>query len=247
VVLSASDPESSPRVYLIGSGPGGLDQLTYGAAKALEHCDVVVHDDLGASSEDILGLAGDGVEKISVGKRGGSSKSWTQTDICDLMVRLAQDGKVVARLKGGCPSVFSRVNEEIKALKRHDISFKMVPGISSANSAPLSVGIPLTDRELGRHYSVTSAHDPTSIDFSAFAGIDTCVFLMVGKSLATVVEALMGDANKPSNMPCAIIQNGMQSNERSWFGTLNDIVEKTSGESLSPCILVVGNVVTATD
>jgi len=232
-------------VFLIGAGPGGVEQMTMGAARALASCDAVVHDDLGASSSDVLELATkEGVEVIAVGKRGGASASWRQSDICDLICELARRGKKVARLKGGCPSVFARVSDEISALRAAGVSYKMIPGISSALSAPLSVGVPLTDRDLGRHFSVTSAHDPDAIDFSAFVGIDTCVFLMVGKSLSVVVERLVRDARKPSTMTCCVIRNGMQADERSWFGTLDDIVERTSGESLSPCVLVVGDVVT---
>ena len=219
--------------------------MTMGAARALASCDAVVHDDLGASSSDVLELATrEGVEVIAVGKRGGASASWRQSDICDLICELARRGKKVARLKGGCPSVFARVSDEISALRAAGVSYKMIPGISSALSAPLSVGVPLTDRDLGRHFSVTSAHDPDAIDFSAFVGIDTCVFLMVGKSLSVVVERLVRDARKPSTITCCVIRNGMQADERSWFGTLDDIVERTSGESLSPCVLVVGDVVT---
>ena len=232
-------------VFLIGAGPGGVEQMTMGAARALAICDAVVHDDLGASSSDVLELATrEGVEVIAVGKRGGASASWRQSDICDLICELARRGKKVARLKGGCPSVFARVSDEISALRAAGVSYKMIPGISSALSAPLSVGVPLTDRDLGRNFSVTSAHDPDAIDFSAFVGIDTCVFLMVGKSLSVVVERLVRDARKPSTMTCCVIRNGMQADERSWFGTLDDIVERTSGESLSPCVLVVGDVVT---
>jgi uroporphyrin-III C-methyltransferase len=232
-------------VCLVGAGPGGVDALTMGAARALANADVVVYDDLGGSSEDVLALATKAnAEFVSVGKRGGSAKSWTQSDICELLVELARSGKRVARLKGGCPSVFARVSDEIAALRKHGVHTTMIPGISSALSAPLSVGIPLTDRELGRHFSVTSAHDPNSIDFAAFAGIDTCVFLMVGRTLPIVVESLTREGNKSPTTPCCVIRNGMQPDERSWFGSLRDIVEKTSGESLSPCILVVGNVVT---
>lgn len=240
--LSSSD---SPSVYLIGAGPGGADSLTLGAARALAACDVVVHDDLGGSSSSVLALATKpGVEFVSVGKRGGSASSWTQRDICALLVELVAGGRVVARLKGGCPSTFARVSEEIAALRAAKISYVMIPGVSSALSAPLSVGIPLTDRELGRHYSVTSAHDPKSMDFAAFSGIDTCVFLMVGKTLPVVVDALVRDAAKSPETPCCVIRNGMQPDERSWFGLLSDICEKTAGESLSPCVLVVGAVVT---
>ena len=109
-------------VCLVGAGPGGVDALTMGAARALANADVVVYDDLGGSSEDVLALATKAnAEFVSVGKRGGSAKSWTQSDICELLVELARSGKRVARLKGGCPSVFARVSDEIAALRKHGV------------------------------------------------------------------------------------------------------------------------------
>ena len=242
----ASSRGDGASVVLIGAGPGGADALTLAAARALEACDVVMYDDLGGSAEDVLSLSKPGTIRIAVGKRGGDSKSWTQKEISETLVReaTASPGRVVARLKGGCPSVFARVSDEIAALRAANVKYKIIPGISSALAAPLSVGIPLTDRELGRHFSVTSAHDPDAIDFAAFVGIDTCVYLMVGKSLPRVIDALVREGGKDTETPCAIIRNGMQPDERAWFGSLGDIVYKTSGESLSPCILVVGNVVT---
>ena len=71
---------------------------------------------------------------------------------------------------------------------------------------------------------------------------------MVGKSLRVVVERLVRDARKPSTMACCVIRNGMQADERSWFGTLDDIVdviqEENKEDMLSPCVLVVDDVVT---
>jgi len=236
----------STSVTIVGAGMGGVETLTIGAARALATCDVVMYDDLGASASDVIALVKSDAERIYVGKRGGDARSWTQEEISRTLVREAtkSGGRAVVRLKGGCPSVFARVSDEIAALRAANVTYRIIPGISSALAAPLSVGIPLTDRELGRHFAVTSAHDPKGIDFAAFAGIDTCVYLMVGKTLSLVVEALVRDAGKDAKTPCAVVRNGLQPDERSWFGTLSDIVIKTSGESLSPCILVVGDVVT---
>jgi len=94
----------------------------------------------------------------------------------------------------------------------------------------------------GPCFSVTSAHDPAALNFGAFAGIDTCVFLMVGKSLPTVVEELVTTAGKSSETPVAVIRWGCTPKEEVYRGSLGSIVEVTRGRELSPCILVVGAV-----
>ena len=113
-------------VHLIGAGPGGLDNLTVRALRLLRNCDAVVYDDLGAA--DMIDEVPADAERIYVGKRGGKEGSWKQSDIDQLLVRLCTEGRNVARLKGGCPSVFSRAHSEIAALTDAGCEFDMVPG-----------------------------------------------------------------------------------------------------------------------
>jgi uroporphyrin-III C-methyltransferase len=46
----------------------------------------------------------------------------------------------VVRLKGGCPSTFSRVSGEMAALSAAGMPFQLVPGVSSVLAAPLLAG-----------------------------------------------------------------------------------------------------------
>ena len=235
-------PSRKGKVFLIGAGPGGIDHLTVRALRLLRACDVVVHDDLGASDASLLDEAPPSATRVHVGKRGGDDRSWTQPDIDALLVKLCDEGKVVARLKGGCPAVFSRARSEMDALTHARCAYELVPGVSSALAAPLRAGFPLTDVNDGRHFCVTSAHDPNKIDFAAFRGIDTCVFLMAGKSLDAVCTRLVSDAGKRGDTPVAVIRDACGRSETIYRGTLDTIVKETKGEKLSPCVVVVGSV-----
>ena len=235
-------PTRKGKVFLIGAGPGGIDHLTVRALRLLRACDVVVHDDLGASDASLLDEAPPSASRVHVGKRGGDDRSWTQPDIDALLVKLCDEGKVVARLKGGCPAVFSRARSEMDALAHARCAYELVPGVSSALAAPLRAGFPLTDVNDGKHFCVTSAHDPNKIDFAAFRGIDTCVFLMAGKSLDAVCTRLVSDAGKRGDTPVAVIRDACGRSETIYRGTLDTIVKETKGEKLSPCVVVVGSV-----
>ena len=235
-------PSRKGKVFLIGAGPGGIDHLTVRALRLLRACDVVVHDDLGASDASLLDEAPPSATRVHVGKRGGDDRSWTQPDIDDLLVKLCDEGKVVARLKGGCPAVFSRARSEMDALTHARCAYELVPGVSSPLAAPLRAGFPLTDVNDGKHFCVTSAHDPNKIDFAAFRGIDTCVFLMAGKSLDAVCTRLVSDAGKRGDTPVAVIRDACGRSETIYRGTLETIVKETNGAKLSPCVVVVGSV-----
>jgi siroheme synthase len=111
----------------VGAGPGGLDNLTVKALRLLRQCDAVVYDDLGGGEADILAEVRQGAERVSVGKRGGDKRSWRQEDINATLVRLSLQGKTVVRLKGGCPSVFSRAREEMADLTNKQSAVRTRP------------------------------------------------------------------------------------------------------------------------
>mmetsp|Transcript_27352 Transcript_27352/g.52065 ORF Transcript_27352/g.52065 Transcript_27352/m.52065 type:complete len:281 (-) Transcript_27352:109-951(-) len=227
------------KVWLVGAGPGPPDLLTVRAARLLEAAEVVVYDDL--ISEVAAGLAHPDAELIYVGKRGGMN-STPQQDIDSLLVRLCTEGRQVVRLKGGCCSVFSRVRSELRALKAAGCDVAMVPGISSALAGPLFAGISLTDKELSRHFLVTSCHDPGILDWTAFSGIDTLVLLMAARQLAVVVSKLCNESDRTPDTPVLIIRSAGTRQEAIFEGTLSNIISVTEGELLSPCVVVVGKV-----
>jgi uroporphyrin-III C-methyltransferase len=132
------------KVYLVGAGPGDPDLLTVKAVRLLRSADIVLHDAL--VSEPILQIARPNAQLIDVGKRVGQ-KRLTQDAINQLMIDLAGCANVIVRLKGGDPSVFGRAVEEMSALRKAEIEFEVVPGITAASAAAAQAQISLTDRQ----------------------------------------------------------------------------------------------------
>ena len=128
------------KVYLVGAGPGDPELLTLKALRILRTADAVLHDDLVAP--EILALIPTTAQIIGVGKRCGK-KQILQTEIHCLMVNLAASGLRVVRLKGGDPLIFGRAGEEIETLRRNNIPFEIVPGVTSALGAAAAAQIPL--------------------------------------------------------------------------------------------------------
>ncbi|BDA46524.1 Uroporphyrinogen-III C-methyltransferase [Coccomyxa sp. Obi] len=229
------------RAWLVGCGPGDVELLTLKAVKLIKAAEVILYDDLGTEAAMEEFASEDAVREY-VGKRGGQ-KSMKQGEIDELLVRYCLQGKQVVRLKGGCPSVFSRCSSEIAALGQAGIPWELVPGISSALAGPLLAGFPLTDAQLGRSFAVTSAHDPGSIDWVAFRGVDTLVLLMSGRSLPAIVDGLVSSGWSPDT-PVAVVRSAGLTDQATWLSQLHSILEATKDAgSLSPCVTVVGRVV----
>ena len=133
------------KVWLVGAGPGDPGLLTLRGREVLLDADSVVFDRL--VGDGVLAMIPKSARAIDVGKEGGCHPV-PQREIEEILVREAQAGRKVVRLKGGDPFVFGRGGEEIEALLKNGIPFEAVPGISSAMAAPAAAGIPVTHRGL---------------------------------------------------------------------------------------------------
>lgn len=227
------------KVYLVGAGPGSIAYLTVKGQELLTQAEVLVYDAL--VDRELLQLVPNNCDQVYVGKRGGQP-SIEQTEINQILVEECQKGKRIVRLKSGDPFIFGRSSSEIQALIAANCPFEIVPGISSALAAPLLAGIPLTDVVLSRCFAVVTAHQPEELDWEALARIDTLSILMGGRNLEYIVHQLQR-YGRSQKTPIAAIRACGSPHQEVWLGTLADIVEKTAGVSLSPVVIVVGEVV----
>ena len=235
--------EKIGKVYLVGAGPGDVEYLTVKAYRLLAFAEVLVYDALVDSQ--LLDCVPVDCLKIDVGKRGGKP-STSQTEINALLVKYCLEKKQVIRLKSGDPFIFGRCILEIEALKNAGCGFEIIPGISSALAAPLLAGIPLTDNVLSRCFAVCTAHEPDSLNWEALASLETLVILMGGKNLPEIIQQLI-KYRKSHSTPIAIIRWAGTPNQEVWTGELGNILEQTAGLSLSPAVIVIGEVVRLRD
>ncbi len=227
------------KVYLVGAGAGDIAYLTVQAYKLLSIAEVLIYDAL--VDTDLLQYLSPNCLQVNVGKRGGQP-STPQTEINNLLVKYCQLGRKVIRLKSGDPFIFGRCTSEIEALKAADCAFEVIPGISSALAAPLLAGIPLTDPVMSRCFAVLTAHEPDALDWEALSRLETLVILMGSQHLGEIIHRLVREERSRST-PIAIIKWAATPQQQIWTGTLENILEQTSGVSLSPAVIVIGQVV----
>jgi uroporphyrin-III C-methyltransferase len=228
------------KVYLVGAGPGDPELLTLKAARVLGHADAVLHDEL--VGKEILVLAPARAQIYNVGKRCGK-KSTSQQEINFLMVTLAASGLQVVRLKGGDPLIFGRIGEEIAALRRANLEFEIVPGITAALGAASTAQIPLTDRQSSHALVFVTGHTASGTDATNWRALvslgATVVIYMPGHDYSNIARKLRS-AGMSTETPCAIISRAT---------TTDAQVFSTNIESLeavphlpAPTLLVIGEV-----
>ncbi|WP_299863538.1 siroheme synthase CysG [uncultured Hoeflea sp.] len=231
-------------IWLVGAGPGAEDLLTLRAQRAMMEADAIVYDAL--VPEAIVALGRRDAERIPVGKRKGCH-SKSQNDINDLLIRLGREGKRVVRLKSGDPLIFGRAGEEMAALRDADVSFEIVPGITSAIAAAADFDLPLTLRGVASSLVFTTGHDLTGAalpDWArlAVSGATLCVYM--GRSVAASVAERLIEAGLPADMTVAAVENASRDERRMFHGTLADLPALEQRDDLAgPVMVIIGDAV----
>ena len=215
------------KVYLIGAGPGDPGLLSIKAMECLKAADAVVYDRL--ADPRILAYARPDAEMVYVGKA-SANHTMRQPDINKLLVKLAAEGKTVARLKGGDP-------------------FEFVPGVTSAIAVAEYAGIPVTHRRVATSFAVITGHeDPTkgesTINWQGLAtAVDTLVFLMGVENIPKITQKLI-ENGRSADTPAAVIRWGTHPEQQTLVTTVGTAAADVAAAGLKPpAIFIVGNVV----
>lgn len=231
------------KVYIVGAGPGDFELLTLKALRVLKEADVILYDELvGDEIKSFLKTLN--AELIDVGKRICKHKK-RQEEINELMVKLAREGKVVVRLKGGDPFVFGRGGEEAEYLAECCITFEVIPGITSAIAVPAYAGIPITHRKFDPAVVfITGREARERLNWRALANLNATIVILMGvTNLERNVKNLIENGKDPKT-PVAIIERGCTPNQRVIVSKLENIVEVSRRENVkAPAIVVIGDVV----
>ena len=234
------------KVILVGAGPGDEGLLTLKGKTWIERADTVVYDHL--ANIRMTRHAKPGVELIYAGKSVGQA-TMSQEVINTLLIEKAYAGKVVVRLKGGDPFIFGRGGEEAQALKKANIPFIIVPGVTSPVGVSAYAGIPLTHRDFASTVSIITGtigkeFDADPIDWSTLAQWSgTLVFLMGARKLDLIANNLILHGKEPET-PIAVIQWGATPKQKTWTGTLKSIATIAASENIQPpALTIVGKVV----
>lgn len=243
---SKSTSRSKGICYLVGAGPGDPGLLTLRGKECIEIADVLVYDYL--CNPEFLHYAKPGAEKIYVGKK-AKDHTMSQEGINQLIVKLAGEGKVVTRLKGGDPVLFGRGAEEAQELADAGVLFEIVPGITSAIAGPIYAGIPVTHRSHCSQLTIFTGHeDPTkpdsSLDYAKIAQADgTKVMLMGVERIEEIVGKLLEHGAK-ADTPIAMTRWATTGRQRTIQGTLATIAQVVRDNHFkAPAVCVIGTVV----
>ncbi len=231
----------------VGAGPGASDLLTIRGLDALRAAEVVVHDRLVPAS--LLTVIPPAAERICVDR----------SDVADadaggttgrLLVRLAAAGRRVVRLKGGDPTVFARLAEELAPLRQAGVPYEIVPGVTAALAAAAALGIPLTSREEASSLTIVTGHEARGkhgpIDVGPLATLPGTLAVYMGIEQLPAWSRAMMAASRAADTPVAVVSRCAWPDQRVATATLGDCVAAARRDGWqSPAVLIVGQVAAA--
>lgn len=231
------------KVWLVGAGPGDAELLTVKALRAINTADIIFYDYL--VSDDIRALFPKNVPAHYVGKA-KNQHSIAQEDLNQLLVKQAQLGLTVCRIKGGDPFVFGRGGEELLELRTAGIEAEVIPGITSASGCSTYADIPLTHRGLSQGCTFVTGHAEKSLDvnWNALAQLNHTLVFYMGLTRADEISAKLLAGGLAADTPVAIIENGCRKDQRDIISTLSEFPAAVIREQVqSPALIIVGEVV----
>lgn len=232
------------QVTLLGAGPGDPELITVRGLNRLRAAEVLIYDDL--AGEELPNEVPENCEKIYVGKRSGKHNR-AQSEINELIVEKAREGKRVVRLKGGDVFVFGRGGEEIEALATAGIAFEVVPGVTAALAAGAAANIPLTHRDLASSLIFVTGHESAKpeegVRWEDFAKLKATLCIYMGTvQLPKIATRLIAGGLSPATPAAAIIRAGHPDMQVVPFDLKRAAAGELAGKVVSPAIVLIGEV-----
>ncbi|KAF3004161.1 hypothetical protein E8E13_005471 [Curvularia kusanoi] len=238
---SITNPEKKAgRIILAGSGPGNPDLLTRAAHKAILSADLILADKLVPAP--ILDLVPRRAT-VHIARKFPGNADRAQEELLEWGLEGLKAGKVVVRIKQGDPYIYGRGGEEYDFFRSHGFIPTVLPGITSALSAPLFAAIPATHRGVADQVLICTGtgRKGAPLDPPEFVASRTIVLLMSLHRLEALIQSLVAKGY-PADLPVAVLERASCPDQRVIRTTIEHVCAAVEEEgSRPPGLLIVGN------
>jgi precorrin-4/cobalt-precorrin-4 C11-methyltransferase len=206
-------------VSFVGAGPGDPELITVKGQRLLGEADVIIY--AGSLVNPAL---------LSLAKQGATiynSASMTLDQVIEVMEKATERGEKTVRLHTGDPSIYGAIQEQMDALDKKNISYEVIPGVSSflATAAALKREYTLPDVSqtviITRLEGRTPVPEKEKLALLAIHNATMCIFLSVHMIDSVMKELIDGGYNQDT--PVAIVQKASWPDQKIFRGTVSTI------------------------
>ncbi|MPW26286.1 precorrin-4 C(11)-methyltransferase [Alkalibaculum sp. M08DMB] len=216
------------KVYFIGAGPGDPELITLKGKRLIEISDVIIYAGSLVNPE-VLTYCKEGAKIFN-------SASMDLDEVLAVTREAIREGKDVARVHTGDPSIYGAIREQIDPLEKENIECEVIPGVSSFTASAATMKKEFTLPSISQTIICTRVEGRTpvpeeeSLEKLASHRASMAIFLSV-QMIDKVIEKLT--VHYPIKTPIAVIQKASWPDEKIVLGTLEDIVEKVKAENIT--------------
>ncbi len=221
----------SAKVIFVGAGPGDPELITVKGRKALDAADVVIYAGSLVNPELLAGIRAEIFDSASMDLGG----------IIGVIQKAAAAGKTVVRLHTGDTSFYSAISEQIERLRGLNISYEVIPGVSSAMAGAALLGQELTIPEISQTVIFTRMEGRTPVPASERLGslashkATMAIFLSAGMIEKVRDELLQG---YPGSTPVVMIERATWPDQKVVRGVLQDIASLAKDAGIKKTALI---------
>lgn len=221
-------------VFFIGAGPGDVDLITVKGRDTLSKADVLIYAGSLVSSKHL--------DFCKHNAKIYNSASMTLEDVIEVIEKAEALGKTTVRLHTGDPAIYGAIREQMDELKKKNISYQIIPGVSSFTAAAAAIKREFTLPDVSQTVILTRVEGRTPVpqkeDLEKLASIGASMAIFLSISMIDKVLAKLRKGYG-RNVPIAVIERATWEDERIIIGTLDDISEKVKEANISKCAQIL--------
>ena len=223
------------KIYFVGAGPGDKELITLKGYRLLSQADIVIYAG-SLVNPDLL-------DYCKSGARLYDSAGMNLEEIIDIMREGAKKDLLVVRLQTGDISIYGSIREQAEELKKLDIDYESIPGVSSFLGAAGALGIEYTVPEVSQSLIITRIEGRTPVpkleSLRSFASHQTsmAIFLSVQDIDRVVYQLLEG--GYPIDTPVVVVYKATWPDQELVRGSLEDIADKVKAAGIKKTALIL--------
>ena len=223
------------KIYFVGAGPGDKELITLKGYRLLSQADIVIYAG-SLVNPDLL-------DYCKSGARLYDSAGMNLEEIIDIMREGAKKDLLVVRLQTGDISIYGSIREQAEELKKLDIDYESIPGVSSFLGAAGALGIEYTVPEVSQSLIITRIEGRTPVpkleSLRSFASHQTsmAIFLSVQDIDRVVYQLLEG--GYPIDTPVVVVYKATWPDQKLVRGSLEDIADKVKAAGIKKTALIL--------
>lgn len=222
-------------VYFIGAGPGAVDLITVRGCELLKKADVVIYAGSLVNPE-LLNYTKENCKIYN-------SASMTLEEVIEVFVNEYEKDKIIVRLHTGDPSIYGAIKEQMDLLDKHNISYSVVPGVSSFSGAAASLKAEFTLPNVSQSLILSRMEGRTPVpaleQISKLASHKTSLVLFLTSSLIDKLTQELIEGGYTEDTPAAIVYKATWPDEKIIRTTVGDLYNSAKENNITKTALIL--------